>query len=218
MKRSTASSRSSFECSTEPVASYDAILFDFDGVLADSEPLHYRCWREILAPYGINLEWEVYAANYIGTSDRLMLAQFCQAASPPVELQTLIDQYPRKRDLFREMILRELPFFEGCREFLETLGAYRLAVVSSSGRLEIEPPLERAGLRGYFQTLVCGGDVRPHKPAPDPYLLAAERLEARRPLVIEDSDAGVESARAAGFDVIRVNSPSEVREAVQARL
>jgi beta-phosphoglucomutase len=200
------------------VPSYDAILFDFDGVLADSEPLHYRCWKEILAPYGINLEWDVYANNYIGISDRVMLAKFCEAASPPMELQTLIDQYPRKRDRFREMMARELPFFEGCREFLETLGAYKLAVVSSSGRLEIEPPLERGGLREFFRTLVCGGDVRHQKPAPDPYLLAAEKLEARRPLVIEDSAAGVESARAAGFDVIRVTAPAEVRAAVAARL
>jgi beta-phosphoglucomutase len=200
------------------VSTYDAILFDFDGVLADSEPLHYRCWKEILAPYGIDLEWDVYADNYIGISDRVMLAKFCEAASPPVELQTLIDQYPRKRDRFRETMASELPFFEGCREFLETLDSYKLAVVSSSGRLEIEPPLERAGLRGYFRTLVCGGDVRNQKPAPDPYLLAAERLEACRPLVVEDSEAGVESARAAGFDVIRVNSPAEVRAAVVARL
>jgi beta-phosphoglucomutase len=200
------------------VPSYDAILFDFDGVLADSEPLHYRCWKEILAPYGIDLEWDVYADNYIGISDGVMLAKFCEAASPPVALQTLVDQYPRKRDRFREMMARELPFFEGCREFLETLGAYKLAVVSSSGKLEIEPPLERAGLRGYFRTLVCGGDVRNQKPAPDPYLLAAEKLEARRPLVIEDSAAGVESARSAGFDVIRVTAPAEVRAAVAARL
>src|SRR5258708_24932684 len=177
MKRSTASSRSSFECSTEPVASYDAILFDFDGVLADSEPLHYRCWKEILSPYGINLEWEIYAGNYIGISDRLMLAQFCEAASPPVELQTLIDEYPRKRDLFRELIVRELPFFEGCREFLETLGGYRLAVLSSGGGVEVEPSLERAGLLRYFRTLVCGGGVGQPKPAPGPFPLAAARAQ-----------------------------------------
>jgi beta-phosphoglucomutase len=200
------------------VSLYDSILFDFDGVLADSEPLHYRCWKEILAPYGIELEWDAYANNYIGVSDRVMLAKFCEAASPPVELQTLIDQYPRKRDRFRELMAREPPFFEGCHEFLETLSAYKLAVVSSSGRLEIEPPLERSGLRGFFRTLVCGGDVRNQKPAPDPYLLAAERLEARRPLVVEDSQAGVDSARAAGFSVIRVNTPAEVRAAVAARL
>jgi len=197
---------------------YDAILFDFDGVLADTEPLHFRCWREILNPYGIHLDWNTYAQTCIGITDRLMLAQFCDRATPPVELQTLVDQYPRKREMFRELISRELPFFAGCGEFLDSLNGYLLAVVSSSGRLEIEPALERAGLLDRFDTLVCGGDVRNHKPAPDPYLLAASRLNSQRPLVIEDSVAGVESARAAGFDVLRVNGPSEVPEAVRSHL
>jgi len=197
---------------------YDAILFDFDGVLADTEPLHFRCWREILNPYGIHLDWSTYAKTCIGITDRLMLAQFCDRATPPVELQTLVDQYPRKRELFRELISRELPFFAGCGEFLDSLNGYPLAVVSSSGRLEIEPALERAGLLNRFDTLVCGGDVRNHKPAPDPYLLAASRLNSQRPLVIEDSAAGVESARAAGFDVLRVKSPGEVPEAVRTHL
>jgi beta-phosphoglucomutase len=197
---------------------YDAILFDFDGVLADTEPLHFRCWREILAPYGIDLQWPVYAETCIGISDRLMLAQFCGQTSPPVELDELINQYPRKRELFRDLICRELPIFSGCREFLESLSEYPLAVVSSSGRLEIEPALHRAGILDCFQTLVCGGDVRNHKPAPDPYLLAAQRLQVQRPLVVEDSVAGVESARAAGFDVIRVTAPCEVPTQVRARL
>jgi HAD superfamily hydrolase (TIGR01509 family) len=197
---------------------YDAILFDFDGVLADTEPLHFRCWREILNPYGIHLDWNTYAQTCIGITDRLMLAQFCDRATPPVELQTLVDQYPRKREMFRELISRELPFFAGCGEFLDSLNGYLLAVVSSSGRLEIEPALERAGLLNRFDILVCGGDVRNHKPAPDPYLLAASRLNAQRPLVIEDSAAGVESARAAGFDVLRVHSPFEVPEAVRSHL
>jgi len=197
---------------------YDAVLFDFDGVLADTEPLHFRCWREILAPYGIQLDWDAYAQTCIGVTDRVMLARFCEHASPRVELETLVGQYPRKRDLFREAILAELPFFSGCREFLESLGGYPLAVVSSSGRLEIEPALERAGLLGYFETMVCGGDVQNHKPHPEPYLLAASRLGARRPLVIEDSAAGEESARAAAFDVIRVGSPGEVAAKVRARL
>lgn len=200
------------------MAPYDAILFDFDGVLADTEPLHFRCWREILNPYGIRLDWNTYAQTCIGITDRSMLAQFCDRATPPVELQTLVDQYPRKRELFRELISRDLPFFAGCGEFLDSLNGYPLAVVSSSGRLEIEPALERAGLLTRFDTLVCGGDVSNHKPAPDPYLLAASRLNSQRPLVIEDSAPGVESARAAGFDVLRVKSPAEVPAAVRAHL
>lgn len=198
--------------------SYDAILFDFDGVLADTEPLHFRCWRDILGPYGIELDWNTYADSCIGISDRLMLTRFCDRTSPRVEVQKLLDEYPLKRERFRELILRELPFFTGCRAFLDSLEGYKLAVVSSSGRGEIEPALHRAGLLDCFETLVFGGDVRELKPAPEPYLLAAARLKARRPLVVEDSEAGVESARAAGFDCIRVKSPAEVPAAIQERL
>lgn len=204
--------------STDSVPSYDAILFDFDGVLADTEPLHYLCWKEIVAPYGIDLAWETYAAAFIGIPDELMLAEFSKQTTPPVELQTLKDHYPRKRSRFRELILRELPFFPGCRQFLDSLRGYKLAVVSSSGRPEIEPALDRAGLLDCFETLVCWADVRDPKPAPEPYLLAASRLKVQRPLVVEDSEAGVQSARAAGFDVIRVKSPAEVPAAVQMRL
>jgi HAD superfamily hydrolase (TIGR01509 family) len=94
----------------------------------------------------------------------------------------------------------------------------KLAVVTSSGRVEIEPILEKTGLLPSFDTAVYGGDAGRLKPAPDPYLLAAERLNATRPLVVEDSDPGVESARAAGFDVIRVPKQSEMTALVRAAL
>ncbi len=200
------------------MSGYDAILFDFDGVLVDSEPLHYRCWTEILAPWGFKMDWPTYAATAIGITDRLMLSRFCEYATPPVTLETLLGTYPRKRERFRELMAQELPFFEGCVEFLRSLGAYKLAVVSSSGRTEIEPALVQGGVRGFFGALVCGGDVKNHKPHPEPYLLAAAQLGATKPLVVEDSDAGEESGRAAGFDVVRVSSSSEVPAAVRSRL
>ena len=136
---------------------YDAILFDFDGVLADTEPLHFRCWREILNPYGIQMDWDTYVRTCIGITDRLMLAQFCDRANPPVELQTLIDEYPRKRELFRTLVSQELPFFVGCGEFLDSLNGYPLAVVSSSGRLEIEPALETGGTIGPIRNIGMRG-------------------------------------------------------------
>jgi HAD superfamily hydrolase (TIGR01509 family) len=76
--------------------------------------------------------------------------------------------------------------------------------------MEIEPPLEVRNLRRYFRTLVCGGDVQRIKPAPDPYLLAARLLDAQTPLVVEDSAAGVASARAAGFPVLQVHNAAEM--------
>jgi HAD superfamily hydrolase (TIGR01509 family) len=82
----------------------------------------------------------------------------------------------------------------------------------------VEPPLVRSGIRQYFQLLVTGEDVQNFKPSPEPYLLAAERLGARRPLVIEDSDAGVASGQAAGFEVLRVSSVEAVGREVLERL
>jgi beta-phosphoglucomutase-like phosphatase (HAD superfamily) len=84
-----------------PSAKYQAILFDFDGVLVDSEPIHHRCWQEVLAPYGIELPWQLYADNCIGIVDRAMLSFLCNLATPPLEIETLQPEYPHKKDLFR---------------------------------------------------------------------------------------------------------------------
>jgi len=82
----------------------------------------------------------------------------------------------------------------------------------------VEPILEKAGLHRFLRAAVYGGDMRNLKPAPDPYLLAVRLAGASRPLVVEDSDAGEASARAAGFDVLRVKSPEEVPVLLRKRL
>ena len=102
------------------------------------------------------------------------------------------------------------PALDGLLADLHAL--YKLAVVSSSAVSEIQPLLEAAGLRQHFDTVVGGDDVTRHKPAPEPYLLAASRLGAGAPLVVEDSEAGIASGRAAGFQVLPVRSPAEVPE------
>src|SRR5258708_10393534 len=84
---------------------YEAILFDFDGVLVDSEPVHCECWQEILKPYGLQLDWKTYCEHGIGAADRLLLARLCQQVNPPVELDRLIPEYPKKRHLFQTPIL-----------------------------------------------------------------------------------------------------------------
>jgi beta-phosphoglucomutase len=189
---------------------YDAILFDFDGVLLDSEPLHCACWAEVLAPFGIKLTWEEYHRHYAGVDDRIMLQALASEARPPLPWETLWTKYEEKRELFRKRI-QDPEFSPALPGLLDRLhGEYKLAVVSSSSRMEIEPPLEVRNLRRYFRTLVCGGDVQRIKPAPDPYLLAARLLDAQTPLVVEDSAAGVASARAAGFPVLQVHNAAEM--------
>jgi beta-phosphoglucomutase len=194
---------------------YEAILFDFDGVIADTEPVHYDCWVEVLAPFGITLSWDRYAAQCIGVSDREMIDRLCRERVPPVEFDTLWADYPRKKEMFRERVLQGAPVPESTRRLLAELGEYKMAVVSSSGRTEVEPALIHAGIRPFFEVLVCGKEVEKLKPAPDPYLRAAELLGVTRALVVEDSDAGEASGRAAGFDVLRVTSAAEVAERVR---
>jgi HAD superfamily hydrolase (TIGR01509 family) len=201
------------------MSEFDSIFFDFDGVLVDSEPVHCACWAEVLKPMGVVLEWEVYRDHYIGIDDRDMLRALAAAAVPPCEWQVLWEQYPKKKELFRSRMLEAPRFPETLAGLLEWLAErFRLAVVSSSSLFEIEPLLEGAGLRGYFQTIVGGGDVLRQKPHPDPYLLAAQRLGSQKALVLEDSAAGMASGRAAGFEVIAVPHPTEVPRLLRGRL
>lgn len=197
---------------------YQAILFDFDGVLADSEPVHFECWQEILRTYGMDLDWETYREHGIGVSDRRLLALLCERTDPPFELERLIAEFPHKKELFRARMLERQPFSTEIFELLPELRDYQLAVVTSSGQTEVEPVLEKAGLRSFFHAAVYGGDVKQHKPAPDPYLLAVERLGVRNALAVEDSNAGETSARAAGLEVLRVQTPAEMPGLLRQRL
>jgi beta-phosphoglucomutase len=191
---------------------FDSILFDFDGVLADTEPIHYECWLEILAPFGLQPSWDYYQRECIGISDRLMVERI----STPALFDLIWPKYALKQALFRHKLTLKSPFLAETTTMISDLSAhYKLAVVSSSGRTEIEPPIVRAGIREHFQAMVCGKEAGNLKPSPDPYLHAAQLLGAKKPLVVEDSDAGEASGRAAGFEVLRVASaesvPSELR-------
>ncbi len=198
---------------------FDSILFDFDGVLADTEPLHYACWKEILEPYGIQLDWGFYAKQCVGVSDRKMIEHLAAERVPPVPFEDLWVECERKRMMFSSRIMATPPFLNETVDVIRVLSNhYKLAVVSSSGRSEVEPPIQAAGFRECFGAMVCGREVAHLKPAPDPYLRAAELLGSRRPLVVEDSDAGVASGLAAGFEVVRVSSAERMAREVMARL
>jgi beta-phosphoglucomutase len=115
---------------------YDAILFDFDGVLADTEPLHWRRWREILAPFSIDLTWETFARECIGSSDRDLVTRLAAQHDPPIPSDDLFEklwaEYPRKKGLFRSRLIAEAPFLPETVSMLGDLRHdYKLAVVSS---------------------------------------------------------------------------------------
>ncbi|MGB9605273.1 MAG: HAD family hydrolase [Bryobacteraceae bacterium] len=197
---------------------YEAILFDFDGVLADTEPLHWEAWRDAVAPLGINLTWEVYRTQMIGVSDRDVVAFLARMAQPPLPTETIWNRFADKQRLFLEKALANPPLPPANSELLRQLDSLKLALVTSTSIREIEPLLRAAGILQRFHTIVAAEDVQHPKPHPEPYLLAARRLGARRALAVEDSEAGEAAARAAGLDVLRVGSAVELPSALSRRL
>jgi HAD superfamily hydrolase (TIGR01509 family) len=197
---------------------WEAIFFDFDGVLADSEPLHHACWAEVLAPHGVDLDWETYRDHCVGLSDRDLVDFVAARAGREADADRLWQEYPRKQQLFRQRVQAEPPISPEVIRLLHSLDGYKLALVSSTSRAELEPVLRRAGILDRFQTLVCSEDVANFKPHPEPYRLAAERLGVHRGLVVEDSEAGLASGRAAGFDVLHIPEAGRMAELLQAKL
>jgi HAD superfamily hydrolase (TIGR01509 family) len=195
---------------------YDAILFDFDGTLVDSEPIHYECWQDLLTPFGISLTWDEYARNCIGVSDRAMIRQL--AAEVGVDFEALYAQYPVKKELLRDRMLAAPPMTDSVREFLLGFDQLPIGLVTSSYRIEVEPVLEALSVKHRFVASVFGDEVKNLKPHPEPYLLAAERLGVKRPLVFEDSEAGLASARAAGFTAVRVEHPADLPSLLGSKL
>ncbi len=139
-------------------------------------------------------------------------------AEPPVPVERLWAEYGRKQALFLEQMTDAPPVPAATRQLLDELGGYRMAVVSSSGSAEVRAILQAAGIAAHFPVVICGEDVSRHKPDPEPYRIAAERLGVTRPLVVEDSAAGAQSGRAAGFDVVVVGAAGETAALVRERL
>jgi len=173
----------------------------------------------MLATIGIPLEWDYYRDRCIGLPDDAMLRMMAGECDPPRDVGDLWQLYPAKQKLFQQKTLGAPPFAPELAGLLERLHQeYKMAVVTACIREEIEPLLKAGGLRGYFDSMVCAGEAARHKPAPDPYLLAAERLGARTALVLEDSEAGMASGRAAGFEVLQIRNPKEMPRQLLNRL
>jgi beta-phosphoglucomutase len=198
---------------------YDAVLFDFDGVLVDSEPVHYSCWLDMLAPFGLTLDKETFDREFLGETDRFLVNALSARRNPPIDPELVWAEYPKKRELFRRRMTELLPFAPGILELLTALAPrLPLGLVTSSRDSEVIPVLEAGGIARLFRVAVFGNSVSRHKPDPEPYLKARNTFGALRPLAVEDSPPGIASARAAGCEVVEVPSTSEVTRLVRERL
>jgi HAD superfamily hydrolase (TIGR01509 family) len=185
---------------------FDAVIFDMDGVIVDSEPRHERAFREIFAEMGYGENHGIEFPAYYGRSDRALWIDFIAKHQP---LQSLDELAKWKQRRFLEIIQREQPIFETLPELVEKVSRrYKLAVASGSFHAVIDAVLAMKDLRHFFPIVVSVQDVSHGKPAPDIFLRAAQLLDVlpERCCVIEDSIAGVEAARAARMTVIAITN------------
>jgi beta-phosphoglucomutase len=181
-----------------------AILFDFDGVLADTDNHHIAAWQRTLAVMGWQVAEDV-AARSAKIDDRDFLAQvFAHRGITAGN----IDEWVRRKQALTVQMLKDAPrLFPGVAQLVRRLqGRARLAIVSGTWRENIQAVLEAAGLSGSFDTIIGKEDVTARQPAPDPYQLALKRLRlvARSTVALEDSPTGLASARAAGIRPIAI--------------
>ena len=190
-----------------------AVLFDFDGVLVDSEPLHYRALRECLLPEGIQISEDEYAGSYLAYDDAEAIRVALERHGHPFDGARVRRIAERKASLFDEL-LDHVPFFPGAAELVRELAReVPLAIASGALHQEIERILTAGGLRQAFTAIVAADDVTRGKPHPEPYLTALSAVAARAPglaarecLVVEDSMPGIASGRAAGMKVLAVTN------------
>jgi beta-phosphoglucomutase len=179
-----------------------AIVFDFDGVLADSEPLHLRAYQEVLSPFGITLTREDYYERYLGYDDEGVFTRVASAHGLPLDERRLKTFIAEKARVFDSAIGSEEILYPGAAACIIRMAErYPLGIASGALRHEIEAILRCAGLLEHFRFIVGSGETAQSKPAPDPYRRAAE-LHGLAPAdcaAIEDSHWGIVSAKSAGL-------------------
>jgi beta-phosphoglucomutase family hydrolase len=190
-----------------PEGLFKAYLFDCDGTIVDSMPLHYVAWRNVLAEWGCEFDEEIfYAWGGMPVTEIISTLNERHGLAMPVE------EVSRRKE---EAYFAALPQLRAVPEVLEHIedqfGRIPFAVVSGSTKDSVVASLESLKILDRFDTLVCAGDYEKSKPDPEPFLTAARRLGVAPEscLVFEDTDMGVQAATAAGMASVKVPPPWE---------
>ena len=191
-----------------------AVLFDFDGVIVNSEPLHFYAFHEVLKTERIEITEDEYYREIIGFDDRGAFRKIFERRGRPLEPKVLLALMARKSGIMMDLIQdRRFTALPGVEEFVRSLWRTRpLAICSGALREEIEAMLEGVSLRDCFPVIVAAEDVAVGKPDPSGYLLTLKLLseKTKKPLtpadclVVEDAPTVIRSVKAVGFPTLGV--------------
>ncbi|MEN6335343.1 MAG: HAD family phosphatase [Phycisphaerales bacterium] len=203
-----------------------AVIFDFDGVITDSEILHFRAFNAVLAPHGFEISKHEYYKDYLGLADKDCFKALIGEGRLQIQESHVPDLIQQKTRIFEKLARTEGRIIEGVREFLGLLAGAQVPIAICSGALrpEIELILEEAGLRDCFDVIVSAEEVRHGKPDPEGFLLALQKLNDVWPdpitpeccIVVEDSHWGLQAARATGMRTVAVTNTYDATQLRQA--
>jgi len=196
-----------------------AIIFDFDGVITDSEVLHLRAFNQSLVPYGVKISTKDYYTNYLGFSDFDCYKALLDNGLLKIDERQIDSIIKQKSKIFEVLTKTEGRTIEGVHDFLQMLEENKIPMAICSGSLmvEIEVMLEESGLRHFFAEIVSAEQVKKGKPHPEGFLLALQKLNknshtpiaAGECIVIEDSHWGLQAGKAAGMHTVAVTNSYE---------
>lgn len=193
----------------------NAVIFDFDGIIVDTEPLHYKAFQEMLVPRGLGYSWEEYMELYIGFDDRDAFREAFRVHGRALSEDELKELIRGKAAAFLDIVSGGVAAYPGVVELIRSLsGTLPLALCSGALKSDIEPILEQLGLTDAFDVKVTADEVAASKPDPESYRLAVQRLQERFPgkvdaaasIAVEDTPAGITSAAGAGLKVLAVTN------------
>jgi beta-phosphoglucomutase len=194
-----------------------AIIFDWDGIITDTEPVHMEAWLKVLGPMGISFDHEEYYRCYVGLSDGDFLDEVGRNHHREFTERDKGVAIERKAVESHRMLEEKIPLMPGVEELIPKLRTkYPLAICSGALKREIMFVLNALGWQDYFKPVVTQEDVRKGKPNPEGFLFVLKYfqqhhdwespLEASECLVIEDSPHGIQAARAAGMPVVAITN------------
>jgi len=192
---------------TLPHGSFGAYLFDCDGTIADSMPLHYIAWKKALAEWNCEFDEKLfYAWGGMPIVEIVSTLNKMHSLNMPVEIVAR-----RKESLYYDLLPQLKPVPEVLEHIEAQHGHIPFAVVSGSTRESVTESLRSLGLLDRFDTMVCAGDYQKSKPDPEAFLLAATRLGVapQSCLVFEDTEMGIQAATAAGMASVKILQPWE---------